>query len=513
MSLDVALRNAITGVNVTQRHIEIVSRNVSNLDTPGYTRKIHQQEQRDPSVGGARSTDAIRIIEEALQRDLWRQTGRVQNFLVKEQALERIESASANPEDEFALASEFGRIRESFEALASSPDSLPDQQAVVDRARTFAESVNRLARLYVAERDRTQTEIAASVGRVNAELRNIAALNEQIVNATLNGRKVPDLEDIRDEAIRKVAEEMDVQVLKRSDGSAALFTPSGRTLVDKSAFELTFSPVGVGPQSFYPAGIDGVLLNGADITRELRTGKIGANIELRDTILPRFQFQLDEFATRTAAAFEGAGLRLFSDADTTSFPNDRIPDTTAPVAVLTDVDGANSRQRVGYAGRMIVNPYVVIEPRRVQTGYTTSPPTAATPTPALPPADPTRIRAVLDQVFDSSTIDFETDLRIENPAGTLVTTLTTGLTSQASLDVYAREIVAYQTGERGEVTTSLAGETTFRDTLSNRISDRSGVNLDQEVTLLIQLQQTYGANARVITATQQMFDELINAVR
>jgi flagellar hook-associated protein 1 FlgK len=512
MSLDVALRNAVTGVSVTQRHIEIVSRNVSNLDTPGYTRKIHQQEQRDPRIGGARSTDAVRIIEDALQRDLWRQTGRVQNFLVKEQVLQRVESASANPEDEYALASQFGRIRESFEALASSPDSLPDQQAVVDRARTFAESVNRLAGIYVAERDRTQAEIAASVDRVNAELRNIAALNEQIVNATLNGRRVPDLEDIRDESIRKVAEEMDIQVLRRTDGSVGVFSPGGRTLVDKTAFELSFTPVGIGPQTFYPAGVPGIILNGADITGEIRSGKIGANVELRDTILPRFQFQLDEFATRTAAAFEAAGLRLFAESDTANF-TDALPDTTTGVADLTDNAGANSRQRIGYAGRMIVNPYVANDPRRVQTGYATSPPAVEAATPVLPPADPTRITAVLNQVFDSSAIAFAQTLAVENPAGTAVTTLTTGLTSLGSLDVYAREIVAYQTGERGQVSASLAGETTFRDTLSNRISDRSGVNLDQEVTLLIQLQQTYGANARVISATQTMFDQLLNAVR
>jgi flagellar hook-associated protein 1 FlgK len=41
----------------------------------------------------------------------------------------------------------------------------------------------------------------------------------------------------------------------------------------------------------------------------------------------------------------------------------------------------------------------------------------------------------------------------------------------------------------------------------------SAVNLDQEVTLLIQLQQTYAANARVITTTNQMFDDLLGIIR
>ena len=41
------------------------------------------------------------------------------------------------------------------------------------------------------------------------------------------------------------------------------------------------------------------------------------------------------------------------------------------------------------------------------------------------------------------------------------------------------------------------------------MADQSGVNVDQEMAQLVQLQTAYGANARVMTAIRDMFDLLM----
>jgi flagellar hook-associated protein 1 FlgK len=45
--------------------------------------------------------------------------------------------------------------------------------------------------------------------------------------------------------------------------------------------------------------------------------------------------------------------------------------------------------------------------------------------------------------------------------------------------------------------------------LQQRMSDASGVNIDQEMANLISLQTAYGANARVMTAVRDMIDALM----
>ncbi|MBX7106816.1 MAG: flagellar basal body protein, partial [Gemmataceae bacterium] len=39
MSLSSALTNALSGLRTTQAQIQVISNNVSNVDTPGYTRR------------------------------------------------------------------------------------------------------------------------------------------------------------------------------------------------------------------------------------------------------------------------------------------------------------------------------------------------------------------------------------------------------------------------------------------------------------------------------------------
>jgi flagellar hook-associated protein 1 len=481
MSLEVTLRNAISGLGVTQKNNEIVSRNTSNVQTEGYTRKIHQQQQLDPRVGGVTSLDAIRVVDDALRRDLARQEGKVANYSARESALARIEAVNVDPEDELSLTSIFGRLREAFSELSSAPESPALQQAVTNRAVDVTDSLRRMSSVYEDERDRTETDIAASIEKINNLLENIANLNDSITTGTKAGRKVPDLEDQRDLAVKKLSEEMDVTAIARGDGSMAVLTSNGRTLVDRTAFTLSFTPSKTDNGTFYPGGgINGIMLGATDITTEIIGGRIGGYVQLRDETIPQYQAQLDEFAFRMSEAFSTSGLRLFVDGV-----------GATPTAAT----------RVGFSKVITIDATVQQNPTYVQRGWD------GTVAPTVPPGDTTLIDGILRSVFDSNTISFANTGLGPNAD------ITTGLPPAASLAQYSREIVAYQSNQRADLTNLLKGETTYRDSLSNRVADMSAVNLDQEVTLLIQLQQTYAANARVITTTNQMFDDLLGIVR
>ena len=509
MSLEVTLRNAVSGLAVTQKNIEVVSRNVSNGQTEGYTRKIHKQEARDPRIGGVNALDAVRIVDEAMRRDLALQEGKVANFTVREAALGRIEAVNVDPEDELSLSSVFGRLREAFSELSSSPESPALQQAVISNATSLTETIRRLAGVYEDERDRTQTDIAASITKVNNLLENIANLNDSISTAVKAGRKVPDLEDQRDQAIKSLSEEMNVTVVSRQDGTVAVLTSNGRTLVDRTAFTFSFTPTKTDNGTYYPGGgINGILLGGDDITDEIIGGRIGGYVQLRDVTIPQFQAQLDEFAYRLTTTFDDPtptatsprpGLRLFVN----SAVNGTIPDGSQSTA-----------GRVGFSKTITVPDELRTNPTYVQRGWSnegaTAAPAAPT-TPAPPVGSNALITTLLTNVFDLNTITFATTGLGQGGAGGA--NVPTSLQPQASFAQYTREIVAYQSNERANLTTLLKGETTYRDSLTNKISDQSGVNLDQEVSLLIQLQQTYGANARVITATNRMFEDLLGIIR
>jgi flagellar hook-associated protein 1 FlgK len=78
---------------------------------------------------------------------------------------------------------------------------------------------------------------------------------------------------------------------------------------------------------------------------------------------------------------------------------------------------------------------------------------------------------------------------------------------------YAAELVSYQVNQRSNATSQLESATSLRDQLKTKLSDQSGVNLDTEVSLLIQLQRSYSSSAQVVSTNRQMFNDLISIVR
>ena len=51
------------------------------------------------------------------------------------------------------------------------------------------------------------------------------------------------------------------------------------------------------------------------------------------------------------------------------------------------------------------------------------------------------------------------------------------------------------------------------DNLEAKVASVSGVNLDEELSLMIVLENAYSASARVITTTQNMFEMLTSMMR
>ncbi len=83
----------------------------------------------------------------------------------------------------------------------------------------------------------------------------------------------------------------------------------------------------------------------------------------------------------------------------------------------------------------------------------------------------------------------------------------------SSLSADAQGFVSQQSAATGKATSDLAAATSYQTAVAGRFADGSGVNVDQEMGLMIQLQNSYQANARVVQATQTMFSALLDAIR
>lgn len=140
----------------------------------------------------------------------------------------------------------------------------------------------------------------------------------------------------------------------------------------------------------------------------------------------------------------------------------------------------------GLASRITVNSIVTNNPWRVRDGTRVDSPGTLTSDNALP----LKIISMFESLQSF--------------------TKNSGLSTSATLESFAGAAISFQAVRRTAVTTELTSQTLIRDTFDQRIKNDSGVNVDQELAYMLEVQNSYAANARVISAIKEMLDELLN---
>jgi hypothetical protein len=92
------------------------------------------------------------------------------------------------------------------------------------------------------------------------------------------------------------------------------------------------------------------------------------------------------------------------------------------------------------------------------------------------------------------------------PGGTLSGT---GISIGLGLVEYSAEAISKQSQDAAIIETTITAEQVYRDSLQRRLSDNSGVNIDEELANLIQIQNNYAASAKAIQAIEEMFNTLL----
>jgi flagellar hook-associated protein 1 FlgK len=172
--------------------------------------------------------------------------------------------------------------------------------------------------------------------------------------------------------------------------------------------------------------------------------------------------------------------------------NAQLPLFTDNGGVFSGAITANGSQQIGLAGRISVNLGLLGDPSRAIV-FSTSPLTAA--------GDTTRANFVLAQLQTGN-------YRYSPQTGIG----TTGAPFTGTLTNFAKQFISQQ-GEAATAAKQLAdGQSVVLNTLQKKVTDASGVNIDDEMAHLLALQNAYSANARVMSSIKQMYDTLIQAM-
>jgi len=312
MSLTLALQTALSGLQSTQSALQVTANNISNVNTPGFSRKTIEFEARRLGVDGAGvNIGAIsRNVDEFLLRQTREQDGTVARLSARENFLAQIQGIFGTPNNNDTIAAGLTTLNNNFETLALSPESESARFEAVNEARKLAVQFTQLSTTIQTLRADADRTIALGVSEVSTQLQAIADLNIRISQAVAQNQPEGELRDQRDLALARINKNMDIRTFEAADGRISIFTGAGRTILSEgtvftlshtSAAQTDAATAYVRPgDANYPGPIAGIfagtpdLVNGTnDITTEIADGELKGLIDVRDTLLPNLQKEID----------------------------------------------------------------------------------------------------------------------------------------------------------------------------------------------------------------------------
>lgn len=475
------------------------------------------------------------------------------------------------------LNTSLDELAAALDQLSISPESASLKSAVVVAAEDLANDLRSLSDSIQTARSQADQEIGAAVDSINTSLEKIDFLNKEIQTAASIGSNTADFEDERRVELEKIASLIDVNYYVDNSNRMNVYIgdrpviTSQVTPLDYSAASAVSSSV------VYPGGFDAITIAGADITTTIDSGKIAGLINVRDTILVEEQQKLDEFANvlteqmntlmnqgssippreemigntqglsagtalggtgsvRIAVTDQSGTVVNYNDFNLAGYATigDMITDINtvlgAELTASLDVDGALVL-RSDVAGQGIslqqldsdiggegfskffelnnmfdseegavdiaVSRYLADDPDYLPTSTLSADPALTNGTTGVFVGDGTLAKQMNEAITASTSFAAAGDLAAQT----------------TSLDVYADNILG-SASLKGDVARDRADTAQLlADQTQTELRNIVGVNIDEEMTKIVDLEAKYEAAATLIATIQDLFQELINAVR
>jgi len=167
-SLTSALSTAFSGLQANQASLALVSANVANADTPGYTRKtLDQVATSAGGTTGVRTTDVQRELDQYIQQQLRSENAGASYADTRAQMYQQLQGIYGQPGAADALDTVYNNFTSSLQALSTSPDDSSAQSAVVSNAQLLAQQLNQMTASVQSLRQSAELGISNAVSQAN----------------------------------------------------------------------------------------------------------------------------------------------------------------------------------------------------------------------------------------------------------------------------------------------------------------------------------------------------------
>src|SRR5271163_165488 len=499
MSLSTAFNVISSSFAVNSAQTAVVSNNIANANTPGYSREIANVATN--SYGGADVASVTREANAALLEQVSTSTA----LAATQQAIsDGLSTLTATVDDSSSASSTSGanqngaspsamlaNLQGALTTYEDSPTSSSAADAVVSAASDLAASLNSGSATVAQVREQADQDMATSVSTINSLLSQFTAANNAVVTGLQTGANVSSAKDTRDSIVTQLAQQIGVSTTTAANGSESIYTDSGVTLFQDTPRIVSFTPTPtlVDGASGAPVTVDGVPITGANSPMPIQSGALAGYAALRDTLAPEYQAQLDQIA--------GGLINAFAESDQSATPT--LPSLPGLFTTLGETSLPSMTSTTGLAAAIEINPNVDPSqggnPNLLRDGGISDPGNPAYVYNTTGAASYTgRIQELIGEISATQSFD---------PSA--------GLDSSASLTDYANASVSWVQAQNQQASDASSYQNAVATQATSALSNATGVNLDAEMTNMLNLENSYASTAKLLTTVTSMFTALLQA--
>ncbi len=330
MSLFATIQQSAGALQVNELGLHVVGNNIANANTPGY---IRQELIQSPGVGyrlgdlilgtGVRAVGVVQKLDNFVVERLRQTESALAASEAQETIYNQIESIFGELTDA-DLSSQIGEFSNSINDLLNQPGNDSLRRLVIERGNSLSGSIRSVSQQLTDITANLNSEVRGAATEINRLTKQMAELNQRIVQTEGGRTSGSDAVGLRDErlgVLQELAKIVDIRAVEQTSGSVTVFV-GGEYLVADGIQR----PVAFALRTEDDVTIPEIRLVDTDSPLQVSGGRLQGLYAARDSGVGKVHGDLDQFARDLIEQFnrihsQGQGSAGFSEV-TSSFASD-----------------------------------------------------------------------------------------------------------------------------------------------------------------------------------------------
>lgn len=499
---------ASSGLFAAQRALDITGHNISNVNTRGYSRQRLNQAAQDPmSIVGGQGQLGLgvemqfisQVRDEMLDIKYRTEVNTLGEWEEKYNSISQIEAIFNEPTDT-GIRKVMDNFFEGLNSLSKDPSSPTTRAVFIQSAVALAQNFNHMTDNFEKMIRDANEEVESSVRSINSMGSQIARLNEQILEAELDGSRANDLRDARNLLIDDLSKLVDIQVkevpISNGNSSTLSILIQGTPLVnytDTNVLELETDQ----DHPMYKDGLDAIpprtdlstirvsnikWATGSSLDQTKLGGTIGGQLQQRDG------FKDENKGIPYYVRFTSEFAKSFAETINTAHAAGYALGATTPSGL--DIFESNGGATIN-AGNIKVNQALLNDPTLLALGGVSG------------AKDDNKNAIAMLELRNNKSFISEIDYNPLSGKSKIVL-------GEGTPEDVIKTMISTLGVDGQEAKRMFNNQQYLAEEIDSFRMSVSGVSQDEEMSNMIKFQHAYNAAARMITTVDEMIDVIIN---